>query len=542
MTRGQRRGWAAAALAAVAVSPSGPAWAEEPPAQTQVAQVAPIPAPAPSPRDLISLDFKEADLQSVLRALAQKARVNIVTTRGVAGSVTIRLDDVPWETALDVILKTSDLGYERDGNVITVMPADELLRQHELQREMAAQEPLVSKVIVLKFLDADDVKKFLQPQLSAQGRISVLEVTGQRGWQFGTAQAKKSEKPKERAARGAARSKAVLITDTPSTLRRMEAILDRVDVKPTQIIIETRIMEVDRDLVRDVGVDFGTGSTGASSSTLTLSPAAKRNGTSIASFGLHTLTGLVTPSTFLPKTSAITTDNTGFKFEFQRLTGMQFDVIIRALEEDARTNTLSAPQIITLNGQEASILVGTKYPILETQVSGTSVTTTTTSLDYYQDIGIQLYVVPQVGGDQYIDVIIHPVVSSFSSTVGSNAYPIITTREAETQMVIEDGDTVVLGGLLKDVKSRDRVGLPFLGKIPLLGLLFSRASTDVEKIDLLIFITARIVRFDQFTPEELAALKAKYDTSIPVEGSGGARGPAAPSTKKKPSKGPPSRR
>lgn len=489
---------------------------------TQLAQVTPMPIPMIEGQgDLISLDFKEADLHSVLRALAQKGRVNIVTAKGVAGTVTIHLEEVPWETALNVILKTADLGYERDGNVITVMTAEELSRKRQMQKDLDAQDPLMTKVIVLKYLDAADVQNFLQPQLSPQGRISVLEITGQRGWTFGTGAAKKAEKPKARKERDVSRGKALLVTDTSMTIRRIEEILKRVDIKPTQILVEARIMEVNRDLVRDLGVDFATGSTGLTNATTTITqtPAAKRAGSNIATFGLQSLTGFVTPSIFAPETSAITKDNTGLKLEFQKLTGMQFDVTLKALEEDSRTNTLSAPQIITLSGQEASIIVGTKYPILKTQVSGTSTTTTTTSLDYYQDIGIQLYVVPQVSGDQYIDMIIHPVISSFTSTVGTNAYPIIITREAETQMVIEDGDTVVLGGLLKDVKSKDRIGLPFLSKIPILGLLFSRASTDVEKIDLLIFITARIVRFDQMTPEELAELKARYETPIPVKGS-----------------------
>lgn len=443
---------------------------------------------------------------------------------------------MPWETALDVILQSAGMGYDRDGNVITVMPREDLLKKREEERELMAQEPLVSKVIVLKYLDAADVYQFLQPQLSPQGRLSVLEITGQRGWTFGTAAAKKTDKPKARVDRDVARSKAILLTDTPTTIRRLEAILDRVDIKPTQIVVEARIMEANRDLVRDLGLDFATGANGLDSTTITQTPAAKRNGTSIATFGAQSLSNQVTPSIFAPETTAITTANTGWKFSYKQLTGMQFEVALHALEEDSHTNTLSSPKIVTLTGQEAKIVVGTKYPILKSEVSGTDTTTTTTSLDYYQDIGIQLYVVPQISGDKYIDMIIHPVVSSFTSTVGTNAYPIIITREAETQMVIEDGNTVVLGGLLKDVKSQDRLGVPFLSKIPLLGLLFSRSSADTEKIDLLIFITARILRFDNISPEELAELKAKYETAIPVEGPLGSLGKTKGRSTAKPSR------
>ncbi len=156
-------------------------------------------------------------------------------------------------------------------------------------------------------------------------------------------------------------------------------------------------------------------------------------------------------------------------------------------------------------------MVGTKYPILETQVSGTTSTTTTTTLSYYQDIGIELFVVPQVGGDRHIDMIIHPVVSARTGTVGSNAYPVLDVREAETQVIVEHGETIVIGGLLKDVKSKSRVGLPFLGKLPFLGPIFARSTTDLEKIDLLIFITARIVEPGALSPEEIKRLQGRYE-------------------------------
>ena len=176
------------------------AWADEP-ASVQVAQVMPVPEPIGSGTQFISLDFQEADLQTVLRALAQKAKVNIVTAKGVTGTITIRLDEVLWETALETILDSVDLAYDRDGNVITVMTREDLMRKHEMERELTAQEPLIARVIILKHLDAGDVKEFLQPQLSPQGRISVLEVTGQRGWTFGIAAGKKKEKPRQRTER-----------------------------------------------------------------------------------------------------------------------------------------------------------------------------------------------------------------------------------------------------------------------------------------------------------------------------------------------------
>ena len=166
------------------------------------------------------------------------------------------------------------------------------------------------------------------------------------------------------------------------------------------------------------------------------------------------------------------------------------------------TNLLSAPQITTLNNQEAAIMVGQKYPILKGEVEEGILTT---SLDYYQDIGIQLNVIPQISGDNQINMIVHPSVTSYSTTVDAYSggdivaqYPIILTREAETQVLINDGDAIVIGGLMKDVKSESVIGVPFLKDIPLLGLLFKRTTVNVEKIDLLIFISAHIVGPDSY--------------------------------------------
>lgn len=470
-------------------------------------------APAVQAPGTISLHVKDAEIRSVLDALGRKAGVNIVTTTDVAGQVSLHLDDVPWEQALETIIKTSGFGYEKDGTVYTVTTLDAMKTRREKIKELVQIEPVTTRVIQLKYLDAADVKQFLEPQLSPSGKISVLEMTGQKGWEFGTGSAGStaSDEGRERAEREKARSKAVVITDTPSTIDRFEKILAQIDVMPKQILIEARVMEVSRDVLRDINPALVTGAT-AGSTTLTTEtqPAAKQGGTAIAEFAATQIAGSFTPSVFGPLTTGLTPATAGAQLFFQRLIGTQVSALVTLLEEDVRTNTLSAPHILTLSGQEARILVGTKYPILETQVSGTDTTTTTTTLSYYQDIGIELFVVPQVAGDRHIDMIIHPVVSSRTSTLGTNAYPILDVREAETQVVMEDGDTIVIGGLLKDVKSKSRIGWPFLGKIPVLDLLFTRSTTDVAKIDLLIFITARIVQPGALTPAQLEQLQRRF--------------------------------
>jgi type II secretory pathway component GspD/PulD (secretin) len=316
----------------------------------------------------------------------------------------------------------------------------------------------------------------------------------------------------------------VVITDTPTTIDRLEKILTRIDVLPKQILIEARIMEVSRDLLRDLGIDVGTGQAGVETATalptqLTLGEQNSESSgpTAVSDIGAQVLGTAVAPSIFGPKSTisgvgaALTM---GLELVFRKLNEPQFQVILRALEEDIRTNTLSAPHIVTLSGQEARILVGTKYPIITRTVSGGDSPQTTESLERYQDIGIELFVVPQIGGDRHIDLIVHPVVSSRTGTVGTNAYPILDVRETETQIIMVHGETIVIGGLLKDVKARSKIGLPFLGKLPLVGPIFQRTTTDVEKIDLLIFITAKLVEPGALSQEQQEDLRESYESFL----------------------------
>ena len=207
--------------------------------------------------------------------------------------------------------------------------------------------------------------------------------------------------------------------------------------------------------------------------------------------------------------------DSGLKFGFSKVNGTKFSVLLHALQEDEGTNTLSTPTILTMDGREATILVGEQFPILETTSSTNVNNTVGGSLSYYQNIGIQLRVVPQICGENedLVNLIVHPTVSNQNGTVDVKGgttgaaiiakYPIIDTREAETQMVIDDGDTVVLGGLLSDAKTKEVAGIPFLSNVPLFGKLFDRLTKNGDKTDLLIFLTVKIVRPSNVVPADV---------------------------------------
>ena len=514
-----------------------------------------IPAPAQqlessvesnlSASENVTLDFNEADIHNVLKIISLKAGTNIVTTPDVMGNVTIRMVDVPWEIALDVILKTYGFGYQKQGNIILVTKIENVAK-------IASEEALQTEIITLKFLDAQDAQKIIIPLLSPRGKTSVLYARGQKGWQFGTfkigkdtgssaalqrekeGQAKSETVSYEKDAAGGAvmkkaefdpsvKSKMLIITDTASTLDKIRnVILPRIDVKPRQVLVEAKFMEVNATKLKDLGLDWGLGSS-TNAESLAIATQTMENGSQ--SIGGHLL-GTATTGALLTSSNPYIA---GGEFVFKKLTGTQFEAVIHALENDVNTNTLSAPSILTLDNQEASMLVGYHTPILGSTVTAGdaagSGATVTQTLDYYQEIGIRLNVVPQISEEGYINMIIHPSITSSSSNVsatstagtGSTAtstttnYPIIDVREAQTQVLLNDGETIVIGGLLKDVKTKTKVGIPFLVNLPWVGKFFGRDKDNVEKIDLLIFITAKIIKGEEYSPEELAKLEKRLN-------------------------------
>jgi len=453
----------------------------------------------------LTLTFKNADLRTVLQLIAYKSGINIIAGKDITGTVNIRLIDVPWEKALKAILKINNYGYEREGNIITVTTLEKLASRSKVESDLSEIQPMVTEVFNLKYLDANDAKKALEPQLSSRGKITVVQVKGQRGWTFG-GESGLAKRERTTATEVEARSKVLVVSDIPPALERIKDIITKIDVIPRQVIIEAKILEVNHDKLDDLGIDWGTGTTGAESATLTDIGITRKGqgGKKTGSVASHSLGSQDTPSVFDPKTSGISgiaPFDTGLQFVYKKLTGAQFEVMLHALMEDVQANTLSSPRIMTLDNQEATILVGTKYPILKTNVTGTTTPTTTSTLDYYQDIGIQLNVVPQISAENYINMIIHPAVTSaaeYLTVQGTGSitlakYPIITTRETETQILMKSGETIVIGGLLKDVLKEGKAGVPILSSIPILGLLFQRKTIDIEKIDLIIFIRAYII-------------------------------------------------
>ncbi len=456
------------------------------------------------------IKFKDADIKVVLQSIAQKAvkdgrKVNIVISPKVEGLVTVDLESVNWQTALKGVLNAYGYSYRWAGeNIILVATIDEIKEREVQDKERQEIEVPKIKIFKLKYIDANDAKKTITPLLSPVGKVSVLEATGQAGWEFGDDFAKR-----KRAEQGQiSRTKSLIVSDVSKSLEEIEKLLVEVDIMPKQVLIKVKIMEVDKDVLDDIGFEWGTGKGGAGGVSFDQLDV---NGKNTKNLGGRMWTG-VDPSVLTD--GGLNTAKEGLKIDFKSITGSQFEVIMHALEKDKRAITLSAPSILTLNNQEASILVGSKFPIVKTQVSEQSNQIIGGSLEKYQDIGIQLNVVPQICGEEenYVNMILHPVVSTKTGTVDIKTtadpptilaqYPMLEVREAQTQAVVKDGETIVLGGLLKDAKSKEYRGIPVLDKLPFFGSLFRREGDNRSKIDLLIFITAHVIRQGEVLPQE----------------------------------------
>jgi type IV pilus assembly protein PilQ len=491
----------------------------------------PLGLPATEPvSDYVSIKVDGGTLTQVLNAFAIQTGRNVVVGPEVASDgVNIHLNHVRWDDALEVILKPYGFGYRKVGDTIVISKLDKLAA-------LEAVEPLETRVFELRFLDAGDVQDMLAKQLSSRGSMSIMTARGQKGWEFasrsgGGSYSKSGSSGLGKLTRAAGtdtadqvKSKTLVVTDVPNILSRVAAMIQKIDVMPKQVLVEARFLEVNDGLLKDLGLDFsyikGDYAIGQLFSGVT--PANVFNPASGTFW-----TGLLDESN-ADNPYAL---NQG---AFAAKTDGSFQGAIRALQKDRDTKVLSAPRILTLNNQEATIIVGQKYPIIESNVSGgSSANNTSTTLDYYENIGIQLNVVPQISGDGYINMIVHPSVSSIvgfesgavstGSSTNSTAltqYPVIDTRETETQILLKNKETAVIGGLLQDRKGTVQSKVPFLGDIPFIGRLFRRDTTDNRTIDLLIFLSATIVdenNYDTIIAEEGAATMEGVKPVVAVE-------------------------
>ncbi|MFW6457379.1 MAG: type II secretion system protein GspD [Planctomycetota bacterium] len=445
-----------------------------------------------------TLNLKDVPLQDLLDMVSKRTGEKyLVKPDAKDTSVSAFLPNCNLEDALPVIFSVHDLTAEEvEDNIVVVSHA---------QEEEEGEPDLETEVVQLKYSDAEDVKKTLEPLLSARGEIMVVKKSGHTGWGFGSGQSEEgggafeARERKGKSARQEIRAQWLVVSDIQRKLEIITKVIDEIDVRPEQVAISARILEVSRDDLDDIGFDWGTGSKGIESSNITsTNPWGDNNLFRGNILGSQTAPDILSSDSDYSGTFPY---DAGMNLLFSKIGGSEYEVLIHALEQNTDAEVLSEPKLLTLDGREAVFLVGTRFPILDTEVSGTETTQVTTSLDYYENIGIQLNVVPQIQDDGHVNMVIHPVVSERSETVNARGsegqtlaeYPVIETRETELQVMTKSGETIVIAGLLKNVKRETTTGVPVLQHIPLLGALFRRDVETTEKVDLLIFLSANVI-------------------------------------------------
>lgn len=457
--------------------------ASESPAPSEA--TAPTPAlalPESAAPGNVTVDFKEADIQNVLRILAFKSGVNIVAGKDVTGVVTVRLADVPWEKALDVVLKTYGYAYDQDGNIIRVTTIENLKK-----------EDLSTEVFTLNYSQAAGIEKSIKDVLSDRGKIQ-----------------------------SDTRSNTIIVTDMPTTLQRVRKVIERLDNITPQVVIEAKVIETTLGNSERLGINWSVkvGVTGSARPTTFPWPARSPVAKSIRNFlpeGRGTQTSAASVGTSSTTTSTTVQDfptadfahEASFpvvdkgQFVLGTLDFSQFQAVLELIQQRSDTKILSAPHVTTLNNQEAKVLVG---EVIAIPTFERNATTGRMEITGYKDrdLGVRLTVVPQINSEDEIVVNIHPQITTllgYDELTPDIKAPRFSTREAVTQVRIKTGQTIAIGGLIRENLVDSKTKVPLLGDLPLLDHFFSFKTKTVQKTDLLFFMTVNIVTEKSGVPQ-----------------------------------------
>ncbi len=407
----------------------------------------------------ISLDFQQADISNVLRLIAEVSGFNIVVGEGVKSKVTMKLVSVPWDQALDMILKMNGLGKIKQGNILWIDSLSNIAKQEDDEaRAKDAKikaEPLVDRVFYVRNLQAQELMTSLRQNLSARGTMQISQGTN-----------------------------ALIVRDTESKMEVLKQLIDGLDLQVPQVQIEARIVQADTTYSRSLGVQWGVQNVNQLGPSFGV--ANFKSGT-VGAFGNQTSDFLVN----LPATVGGLVSTPGVGFTFGRTDGALLDVRLSAGELLGLSKVIAAPKVTTLDKREAKISQGESIPFQTTSLQGTQTT--------FVDANLELNVTPQITSRDPKEVgkQILMRVRATRNAVGARsnpAGPSIDRREANTQVIIRDGETMVIGGVFIDTQNNNVTGVPYLSRVPVLGWLFKQKSETVAKQELLIFMTPTIVK------------------------------------------------
>ncbi len=413
----------------------------------------------------VSFEFKDIDIQNLLRVIAEISKKNIVVADDVSGKVTIRLRNVPWDQALDLILRTKGLGKEEVGNIVRVAPLKTLEEEARLRQErkksLVAQEDLLVNLVPVNYATANDMALRVKDVLSERGSVTVD-----------------------------VRTNVLIVKDIRANIEKARALVRNLDTQTPQVLIESRIVEANTSFTRSLGVQWGgQGRLGA----------ATGNPTGLAFPNFVAVTGgaasagaepgLSGQPNFAVNLPAAVGPGSGgaLGFVFGSAGGaLNLNLRLSAAETEGFVKTISAPKVTTLDNSTARISQGVSLPYSQTSASGANTT--------FIEARLSLEVTPHITQDGSILMAINAQNNQPDpANTGANGQPAIQRKEANTQVLVKDGDTTVIGGIYVRRGSTTTQAVPFLSKIPVLGLLFKNHTERDERQELLIFITPRIL-------------------------------------------------
>ena len=420
----------------------------------------------------LSLNFQSIDVRAVLQLLADFTGLNIVASDTVQGSITLRLKNVPWDQAMDIILKTRGLAMRQVGNVVLVAPSEELASREQLELEAKKQleglSPLRTEFFQVNYAKASDLVDILKADgnslLSERGSVTVDS-----------------------------RTNTLMIQDTQDKLDDIRSVIAKLYVPVRQVLIEARIVVANDDFSRELGSRFGVTSVGNNSGGIAaVSGSATGTDTMVNSaLSNYSTTGQAYPVATPTLTDRLNvnlaaTSSSAGRFALAIL-GSDYlvDLELSALQSEGRGEVVSNPRVITSNQKEATIKQGVQIPYQESSSSGASTVS-------FKDATLSLGVTPQITPDDRVNMELK--VSKDNVGTIYNGVPSIETRSVTTQVLIDNGDTVVLGGIYEQSKVDGIEKIPFFGDLPVLGHLFRRDTKKDNKAELLIFVTPKILK------------------------------------------------
>jgi type IV pilus assembly protein PilQ len=427
----------------------------------------------------LTLNFQDIDVRSVLQLLADTSGQNIVVSDSVTGNLTLRLQNVPWDQALDIVLRTKGLDKRRQDNVIIIGPTEELASREKAalaaHKEVQELSPTHTEFMQVNYAKVVDLAKLIKAanakdsMLSPRGSLSVDE-----------------------------RTNTLLVQDTADKLADIRRLVQTLDVPVKQVLIEARIVIVSDTFERDLGARFGVTSAQKNGSNGLLSVTGNGAGAdAMTQSGIANLasSGVVTPvaTPILANRYQVNLPaaHTNGSIGVSLLGGSYIvDLELTAAQNEGKSETISSPRVITANQKQATIMQGVEIPYQESASSGATTT-------QFKNAVLSLKVTPLITPDNRVvldlDVSDDSVGQQVTSATGGSV-PSIDTRQIITQVLVNDGQTVVLGGILDTTKSRSANKVPWLGDIPVLGNLFKSTTNINNKTELLIFITPKILR------------------------------------------------